>query len=257
MVKYLLILLLISACGMPEFSPWQADVEHHDLTAKHLAWLDHTDGEFEPFTVAISGDPQAVVGHFRRVIDIVNRRSDVEFLTVLGDITDHGLKSEWVWIGDSIEKSNKPVLTVVGNHDGLNNGQDIYNRMFGPFNYSFIYKNVKFVMWNNNAYEWGSPDFRWLRQEVDSHQRVVVMSHQPPYSGTLTISDEIVWEDIRTNPNIIASLHGHVHNFNFKYEGELPIYTVDRVTDSHYGTVTIYEDSVVMENCSPVCEVVR
>lgn len=257
MIKSILLALLLVSCGPPEFSPWQSNPEHHDLTAKHLNWLAQTDGDFEPFTIAISGDPQAVVGHFRRVIDITNTK-DVAFLAVLGDITDLGMRREWIWIGDSIERSNKPVLTVVGNHDGLMNGSDIYDKMFGPRNYSFTYKNIKFVFWNNNYYEWGDPDLDWLEHEIDSHDRVVVMSHQPPGSGTLTTAHEDRWEQIRTNPNLIASLHGHVHSYGYKQEDDLPIYTVDRVTNSHYGTMTIYEDHVEFSNCDPVCtEVVK
>jgi Icc-related predicted phosphoesterase len=255
-MRYLLILLL-TACGAPEFSPWQTNTEYNDLTAKHLAWLDSIDGEFEPFTVGISGDPQAVVGHLRRVIDITNIRSDIKFLTILGDITDLGLRREWIWVGDSIEQSNKPVLTVVGNHDGLSNGHEIYKKMFGAFNYSFTHKDVKFVMWNNNLYEWGQPDFEWLQHEVESHHRVVVMSHQPPYSGTLTDEHEDRWLEIRRNTNMIASLHGHVHHGSLTYEDNLPIYTVDRVTGSHYGTMTIHEDHVTFEDCVSICGVVK
>ena len=116
-------------------------------------------------------------------------------------------------------------------------------------------------MWNNNSYEW-EVDLDWLDKETVGRSHIVVMSHQPPYSGTLSDEQEERWETIRSRGNIIASVHGHVHNFNYKHEiygdwetgrSDVYVYTVDRVTNSHYGTMTIYSDRVEFENCSPFC----
>jgi Icc-related predicted phosphoesterase len=166
-----------------------------------------------------------------------------------------GLKREWSWVGDIIEKSNHPVLTVVGNHDGLTKGKDIYGKMFGDLNYSFVYKDVKFVMWNNNFYEWHDVALEWLEEKVSSHDRVVVMSHQPPYSGTMTHAHEEKWKSIRSLDGYVASVHGHVHNFNYHFEEDTKtmIYTVDRVTGTHFALLNITEEGINIENCTPEC----
>lgn len=251
------LILSISGCGGPmQYSPWQSNPPNNDLTAKHLNELSKADtGVYEEFKIAILGDPQAVIGHLDRAASVINSRGDIDFTVIVGDITDRGMQQEFIWINDVLSKFNKPILTVVGNHDGLNNGKKLYAEMFGPFNYSFIYKDVKFVMWNNNAYEW-SVDVEWLAREVESHHRVVVLSHQPPGDGALSSAQEQRWKEIRQHPNLIASIHGHVHHYNFRQEDALPIYTVDRVTGSHYGTVTFGEE-LRFHNCAPVCEEVK
>ena len=256
MIKVLSLLLLIG-CGTPEYSPWQSNPSKRDLTAKHLAWL-NSKNITAPFKVALTGDPQAVVGHFNRVKDAINSRNDIDFAVVLGDITDRGLKREWDWIGDIVEEFDVPLLTVVGNHDGLNNAKDIYPAMFGPFNYTFNIDGLEFVMWNNNRYEWGTPDFGWLANSVAGY-KAVVMSHQPPDNDALTADDNYIWTNIRSQGNIRASVHGHVHHYSYKHETydkgvEVDVYTVDRVTGTHYGVMSVDEQyNITFENCSSTC----
>lgn len=247
----MVIALAVTGCYSPEYSPWQSDIDHHDLTKTNLRKLKN--GSL-PFTIAITGDPQAVVGDFDEVKLQINKRRDVSFSVVLGDITDRGLKREWNLAADIINSFDKPVLTVVGNHDGLSNAKSIYPKMFGPYNYSFYYGGVKFVMWNNNFYEWGDPDFDWLEKEVLDQYPVIVMSHQPPYSGTLLEHHEDRWYQIRSGGDIIASLHGHQHSWGFYEEDGVDIYAVDRVSGTHYGIMKIDgELNISFKNCSPVC----
>jgi len=248
----LLFGLIIVICGCNiEYSPWQANPPAEGLTSKHLEWLMESDtGTFAPFKIAVAGDSQMVVGGLREVVDVLNNRDDIAFLVIVGDLTDLGLRREFIWINDTIKKCNCPVLTVVGNHDGLNNGPEIYTELFGPFNYSFTYRGIHFIMWNNNYYEWGEPDFNWLREEVESHDRNVIVAHQPPYAGTLLPEHEAEWKTIRENPRVIATIHGHVHHFDFYLEdGRLPIYTVDRVDGCHYGIIEFTPEGVAFYNC--------
>jgi calcineurin-like phosphoesterase family protein len=91
-------------------------------------------------------------------------------------------------------------------------------------------------MWNNNHYEWNI-DLNWLEQEAQYHPSVV-LSHQPPYSGTLTEEQENRWYKIRHSSGVVASIHGHMHKFNHTYEDGLPIFTVERVENSAYGIGT-------------------
>lgn len=229
MFKLLLIASLIAACG--GYTPWQSDSKHHDLTRKHLAKLEQK-GNLAPFTFAIIGDSQVRIEGFNEARKRIND-TNVDFTVILGDITDRGLREEWNWVGDIIKKFRKPVLTVVGNHDGLAKGKTIYRDMFGDLNYSFYYNGVKFVMWNNNHYEW-NVDLDWLDQETNYHPSIV-LSHQPPYAGTLKDYQEERWLEIRQKPEIIASAHGHMHNFTNYEENDLPIFVVESTANGSYG----------------------
>jgi predicted phosphodiesterase len=191
--------------------------------------------------------------------DIVINDSGAEFTLVLGDLTDRGLQQEFNWFADIVKRFDKPVLTVVGNHDGLSKGKDIYREMFGEFNYSFIYRDIKFIAWNNNPYEFNAPDLGWLRDEVESHSRVIVYAHQPPYGGSITDAQEAEWKEIRQSPNMIASIHGHTHKFNYYVEAGtgVPVYTTSRVENTKFGYMEIKADGVVFSECSPECREVN
>lgn len=255
-MKWIYLCLVLCGCGNIEYSPWQSNPPNDNLTAKHLARLAAQENiSDKSFKVAIVGDPQAVVGSLDKAVGIINARDDIDFTLLVGDLTDRGMMQEFVWIDRVVAKLEKPILTVVGNHDGLNNGKKIYEHMFGPFDYSFVYQDVKFVMWNNNAYEW-RVNMDWLEQEVNSYHRIIIVAHQPPGDGALTNEEERRWKDIRRSPNVIASIHGHVHRFDFQKEEGLPIYTVDRVLDAHYGVLSVADDKLIFENCSPICKAV-
>lgn len=238
----LLIMLTFLGCGGP--SPWHADPKYTDLTQKHLQKLSqHEQEHMAPFTFAIVGDSQVALEGFDKARKHINK-SNADFTVILGDITDRGLNEEWDWVGDIINRFNKPVLTVVGNHDGLSNGKELYEEMFGPLNYSFLYNGVKFIMWNNNHYEWNI-DLDWLENEAEYYPSII-LSHQPPYSGTMTHEQEERWYKIRHNGNTIASIHGHMHKFNNRVEDGLPVFTVARVKNGEHA-IGKFDNDIIFE----------
>jgi predicted phosphodiesterase len=246
---------LLAACGKTaENSPWSQDVPYESLTATHLARLASVGGPASDFKVALIGDPQMVQGDFREAIKKINEM-DVDFVAVLGDLTDLGLRREWLWVGDAIARSRHPVLTVVGNHDGLSKGSAIYKKMFGEYNYSFVHKGVKFVMWNNNFLEFGPPEVAWLDGEVSSHERVVVMAHQPPGEDVMPTETLDAWRTVRGKKSYKASLHGHLHKFGFYNETETDtlVYTVSQVSNAVFGVMTVKADKIIFQNCTTEC----
>ena len=42
-------------------------------------------------------------------------------------------------------------VAIIGNHDHLESGEEIFRRMYGELNFSFVYGSVKFVVFNNNV----------------------------------------------------------------------------------------------------------
>ena len=207
---------LLSSTGCDtddDFSPWQSNPAPKDLTKKHLRRLAETDiPSFEPFNVAVIADSQIDLDGLKTAIRRINNYPDVDFVLFVGDLTEHGLQQEFLWVKKELDDLKVPVLTVIGNHDGISNGGRIYQRMFGPLNYTFIYRDTQFIMWNNNPYEFGAPDLDWLRTQVGGHYRNVIVSHQPPYAGPMTASQEAEWKAIRSDESIIASVQiGRAH----------------------------------------------
>lgn len=236
------------SCGPP--SPWASYVKREgDLTRKALQKLGAGDGHQSQVRIGLIADPQVLPAYLYKVLASLDKHEDLDFYIILGDLTDRSLQREFEWVAEAIDKAHRPVLTVVGNHDGLLFGESIYKELFGALNYSFSYSGIKFVLWNNNPYEWGYPDFDWLESEVSDFDRIVVASHQPPGKIERFEDANDRMNEVLEREEVIASFHGHTHKFSLDFIGNKPIYTVGRVTDIQYGIATIANDSVTIEKC--------
>ncbi len=247
----LLIVLTLGllSCGDP--SPWGSfeTSRYTNLTQKNLDLLRTGSPSFTPFKVALVSDPQVVVSHLRDCRTQIDRRDDIDFTILSGDLTDRSLRREFEWVAKILGEFRRPVLTVVGNHDGLLYGEEIYKKMFGELNYSFIYNDVKFIMWNNNPYEWGYPDFVWLEREIESHPRVVMIAHQPP--GQIDRYEDINdrWKALFAHPHVLGSVSGHLHNWGIQSIHGKPAITVARVTDTNWGVMEVTAEGLKFQKC--------
>ncbi len=252
---FLLSSALFVACG-ERYSPWESDPPSNlkNLTAEQLSALNEQPEQGFPFTIAVMGDPQGTPKDLQRVIDAINRRDDVKFIMVLGDLTDYGLLHEYVWAGEALKRSRVPFLTVVGNHDAIAHGKKIYREMFGTYDYTFDYAGLKFVMWNNNQFEFGETDFSWLERNTDS--RSIVNSHVPPVVDVHRQDQVDRWLDINRRSGIWASLHGHrgteiSHSWS---TNSIPYYIVPKLSGRRYTLVTFHDDrKVTFKDCRDDC----
>jgi len=237
------------ACG--DLSPWGSFETplFTNLTQKHLDMLRTGTPNFQPFKVALVADPQVVVGALKDCRTEINKRDDIDFTVLAGDLTDRSLRHEFEWVATIIEEFRRPLLTVVGNHDGLIYGEEIYTKMFGPLNYSFVYNNVKFVMWNNNTFEWGYPNFDWLQSEIESHERVIIVAHQQP--GVLERYSDVNdrFREVFKHPHVLGSVHGHLHKWGYQEIHGKPALTVERVQGTSWGILNVTETGINFEKC--------
>jgi len=237
----LLKILLISGCGGP--SPWANWLPSglNDLTRKSLEDLGSGESKSE-FAVGLIANPQVTPGYLRMAAQRLNHRGDIDFSIILGDLTDRSLNEEFIWVGNIVVEAHRPMLTIVGNHDGLIHGEEIYRSIFGPLNYTFQYGGVTFAMWNNNPYEWGYPDFDWLRQVIESHTKVIIVAHQPPryIARYPSANDELI--ELYQHPHVLGSVHGHRHHFELQTFSGKPAMTVARVIDEKYAIMLVHED---------------
>lgn len=241
---FLILLVVLVGCDP---SPWIINPTSKNLTQKHLNKLTQKDpGEPGVVRFALLGDTQAVPEAYDDVMDRLSKREDLDFALIAGDLTDMGLQIEWTLFEIILNRMKFPVLTVVGNHDGLNHGKKIYKKTFGPLNYSFTFKGQKIVMWNNNGFEWKDIDIEWL--ETEAIENSIVVSHQPPNSGSLPQEIEERWAKIR--PRLTMSLHAHVHAEQFSVTDRL--YVVGRVPK--YSIITVNSRSVTIDSCDVGCE---
>ena len=211
---------LLTSCDQFEFSPNQS-FDHSspsDLNAQNLARL-RLHAEDDTVTVVFAGDTQRWYDEQERFVKKVNSLENVDLVLLAGDISDFGILQEFKWVQKRLSALRAPYFGIIGNHDMVANGRQIFRQMFGPLNYSFVYGGIKFIAHNTNGLEAPGehiPDLDWLARELhntDSAKYIVTVSHVPPFNAMEFGAESVKpYTDLLQNtPNLLLSLHGHVH----------------------------------------------
>ncbi len=119
------------------------------------------------FTFIVFGDNKNSGKVFNELIRKVNDENTL-FCIDNGDLVLWGREENYELFIKQIKKLNKPLLTVVGNHDIIMNGRSLYYEFFGPFYYSFRIGPAYFIVLDNanqkNINPW---QMAWLRKELE------------------------------------------------------------------------------------------
>jgi 3',5'-cyclic-AMP phosphodiesterase len=170
-LKYQLFLVLYSlvsltGCDQFEFSPNQNSDQTSPLNLNLLnAAKLRQSADDDTVTIVFSGDSQRWYDEQERFVNKVNTLSEVDLVLLAGDISDFGLLQEFKWVHKRLSGLHAPYIGVVGNHDLVGNGRAVFEKMFGPLNYSFVYRGIKFIAHNTNGLEspgQNVPDLNWL-----------------------------------------------------------------------------------------------
>jgi 3',5'-cyclic AMP phosphodiesterase CpdA len=246
-------------------TPFESEPSVDDLTAKNLAELDARGPAPRPFKFAAFGDTHSDYDNLRRTVAAINARDDIEFVLITGDMTNLGLLQEFEWSNDAYEELDVPYLTVIGNHDALGQGQEIYREMYGPYDYSFSFGGIKFVMFNSNTleFEGAAPDREWLVDQVDNRppdEHVILVAHHD-----LTQPDDYAdgntaefYVQLVQHEGVIGVIHGHNAEFELiAWNGVtvLQTGTYEKVFMHTIVTVdgsTLSYEACSFEQCTPI-----
>ena len=219
-LTFLTIFIFLTSCDQFEFSPNQSfdQSSPSNLNAQNLARL-RQNVEDDTVTVVFAGDTQRWYDEQERFVKRVNSLENVDLVLLAGDISDFGILQEFKWVQKRLSALHAPYFGIIGNHDMVANGRQIFRQMFGPLNYSFVYQGIKFIAHNTNGLEAPGeniPDLGWLARELHNTEGadyIVTVSHVPPFNATEfgTESVKPYTELLENTPNLLLSLHGHVH----------------------------------------------
>ena len=146
------ILLLLYRCDLIEYHPY--DVRLHGQTGineKNIARIEESCKGKDTLRFVLMGDSQRWYDETEAFVKALNNRDDVDFVIHGGDISDFGLTKEFLWVRDIMEKLKVPYVALLGNHDILGNGMDVFLKVYGDENFSFRAGNTKFICLNTNA----------------------------------------------------------------------------------------------------------
>ena len=257
-----LLFLFVSCEKVFEFSPYSAYVQsdRRNTTEKNFERISETATKpFEPFKIAFISDTHLFYEDLEEAIKQINQRDDIDFVIHGGDITDMGLIKEFHIFQDLMKNLNKPYFTVIGNHDCLANGLFIYREMFGDENYSFVYRDCKFVFFNDVVWElnYTEPDYAWLAQELRNTpsdiRHTFLITHIPPWTDQFFLSSFLFFNQIVTHFNVRMTIHGHNHDPEIYVSNtpELeiaPNFVIGSVNKGMYRTLEILSDSVHLQS---------
>lgn len=218
LVVGLLCFLLLSCKKIFRYNSGEIRLEEkfRNLNSKNISNILSAPAK-DSFSFLVISDSQRSYDDLDDFVKKVNSLNNISFVVLNGDITDFGLQTEYVWIAERMMKLHCPFLTVIGNHDMLGNGREVYRQMFGEENFSFSYSGFRFVFLNSNSREAkpgeALPDTSWLQKELAAspvQEKIFVFAHIPPLGGDFNRTIEPVYARTLTeNGRVLYSIHGH------------------------------------------------
>jgi len=174
-----LVLLLLAAgikihsvLSFPAISEWNyRQLEKIDKTQNELSFV-------------VFGDNKNSAKTFEDLIGKVNGEH-ILFAIDVGDLVYDGEKEKFRFFINQIMKLDKPLLTVLGNHDMREQGRTNYYELFGKYYYSFVVGNSYFIILDNaNERNLDSFQFDCLEDELEksqSYKHRFIFMHVPLY----------------------------------------------------------------------------
>lgn len=259
--KYLLFLfisIISLSCDDFNYSPYAYDIDLGDksTTSKNLEILSNTNKSTEDtIRFVVIGDVQRFYDETIEVVDAINRNEDLEFAIQDGDITDFGTLQEFEAMKGILSNLKVPFFTVIGNHDCIANGKEIYKKMFGEYNYSFIHKRIKFIFINTNSREFkfngNIPDNNWLAQQLiktDEFDNSIVICHVPPDSSDFDANLSNEFKSLLGNADhLLTEINGHGHNYGVKEINGVTYINTDATEKNTYLRFKIYNGQFSFE----------
>lgn len=240
-----------------EYSPYMTNVDHKNLITANLARLKGIESDRPSggaFRIGLMSDTHHFFSETKEVVRIFNARNDLDFVIVIGDTTDMGLLREFNWSYDVIRKLNCPFIMVVGNHDCLDHGIEIFTKMYGPLNYVFSFLGTDFICFNNNNWESGDPDYGWLERAAASSaaERRILLSHIDNSNGAFHRFGQSMIDRFNriVGEYFDLAIHGHAHEQSSEAViTEVPRYQIGSPGYGHYMLLS-YENGVYgVERC--------
>ena len=144
--------MLTAGCDLIEYHPYDGNIDGPtQVNATNIARIHALCDHKDTIRFILMGDTQRWYDETEDFVNHVNQRNDIDFVIHGGDISDFGMKKEFLWIHDIMDDLHVPYVAIIGNHDILGCGDKIFEQLYGNQNYSFIVNRIKFLCLSTNA----------------------------------------------------------------------------------------------------------
>lgn len=133
----------------------------------------------EDFTFLAFGDIQAGISRFDDVINAVNQEQGVDFILMLGDLTQRSTSEQFADVAAAFEQIRWPIYATPGNHDVFH--ERAYQDRYGRGSYSFLHKGVRFTSVDSASGGLAPGAWAWIENWLHEgrNQLQVAFSHIP------------------------------------------------------------------------------
>ena len=206
---------------MFEAHPYDGHITgERDLNEKNITKIEEKLKDSTTFTFAFITDTQRWYDDTEDVVKELNKRNDVDFVIHGGDQADFGLTREFLLMRDIMRKLDVPFVTILGNHDCLGTGTEVFKKIYGPYNFGFTVGNTRIICLNTNAldfqYDEPVPDFAFIDKELENLspdiEKTIFVMHAPPFDDIFNNNVcDLFEQSIRRFPNVQFCVYGHRH----------------------------------------------
>ena len=245
-------LTFLSSCEIFDIHPYDGKIEgEKHLNRKNIEKIEQSTKGKDKIRFAVISDTQRWFDEFKDEVKSINSQTDIDFVIHCGDITDFGLTKEFDWQQSYLKKLKVPFVVVLGNHDCIGNGREIYKTMFGSEDFSFIAGNTRFLCLDTNTLEYDFtkpiPNFAFIAGFWDDHKskNTVIVVHAEPFSDEFKNGSEDIFQQYLhklNNPLFCLSGHGHKTKANDIFDDGLIYYQITCAKYRQYYIFTIDND---------------
>lgn len=224
MRKLYILLFCMTLVGCKDwfdYHPYDARFDGESgINAKNIGRIRQACDGKDTIRMAFVSDTHGWYGDTKDMVADINRRDSIDFVIHGGDLTDCGTTREYEWVRDVLAGIRVPYVAMIGNHDFLGTGNEVYSVMYGPVDFSFIAGRVKFVCLNTNATEYdylaAVPNFDFMGKQLTEDSalfdKTVVCMHARPYSEQFNNNVANAFEYyVNRFPGIMFCVNGHDH----------------------------------------------
>lgn len=221
---FMLVFTLV-ACdkGMFEAHPYDSNYKGgSQLNVNNISRIERAFRYRDSVRVAFISDTHLWHKEFKEEVNSINSNESIDFVVHCGDLTDTGTTREYEWGRDILKRLNKPYVVLIGNHDFLGTGDEVWKKMFGTdLDFSFIVARTKFVCVNTNATEYdymaAVPNFDYIQAQVKddslAFDRTVFVMHACPGSDQFNNNVKGMFDYvIKLFPGLQCCIYGHDHS---------------------------------------------
>ncbi len=255
-----LIACLLTSCrNVFDVHPYDMNLHgEHDINATQIARIRQLFDKRDTLRVAFISDTHGWYTQTKAEIADINSRNDIDFVIHCGDVTDTGTTNEFRMFRDILSDLDVPHVVLLGNHDFLGMGEQTYEWMFGPRNFSFIVGRVKFVCLDTNAMEYDHvapvPNFDYMEQQMTADSadfdRTIIVMHAAPYSDEFNDNVARAFNYYTLLfPGLMCCVYGHDHaDTSVRIFDDGPMYYgIDSAQHRNYKIFTITPDGYEVE----------